>query len=95
MANAGLLLAVTLEILKETTLTSENGPCVAGYDCAPAGRLEWSTLGTFLRSFRWGHVRQSGEKMGTRSPLTRNLRAGDAHHGQRGYHPTVAALATC
>ena len=43
-----------------------------------------SALGTYLRSFRWGHVRQL-DKEGARR---------HNYSGQRGYHPLLAVAAT-
>ena len=46
-----------------------------------------STLGTFLRSFRWGHVRQLDR-------LSRKLLARQpGYSGARGYHPLLAVAA--
>ncbi len=53
-----------------------------------------STLGTFLRSFRWGHVRQLDRV--SRELLARAWAAGAGHHGytgKRGYHPLLAVAA--
>ena len=56
-----------------------------------------STLGTFLRSFRWGHVRQLDRVQTRRSPSTSippSARPNARHHGytgKRGYHPLLPA----
>ena len=59
-----------------------------------------STLGTFLRSFRWGHVRQldrvSRELLARAWAARAGPREGARHHGytgQRGYHPLLAVAA--